>query len=70
MCQGDTSMVTMLWGDLQEIPLANLTGRHECVDWSRVQTWMRERHVDAFAPGVLVHPQFGKTPPDSLSHTF
>ena len=31
-------------------------GHHQCVDWKRLMSWVRERAVPIFEPGVLVQP--------------
>lgn len=59
MCQGDTSLLTMRWGKMQAIPLANLSSPHQCVDWNRLDAWAEERSVDVFQSGMLVHPVYG-----------
>lgn len=59
-CQGDITLLTMRWGKHQAIPLGNFSAPHECVNWNRLQNWSKERSMDMFAEGVLVHPVYGK----------
>lgn len=62
-CQGDATLLTIRWGQRQAVPLGNFTGAHECVDWGRLEGWSRERSVDVFAAGALVHPVLGPSFP-------
>lgn len=64
MCQGDASLVTMRWGKHQAIPLGNFSSAHECVNWDSLDNWAKQRSVDVFAPGVMVHPTLGPSFPD------
>ena len=60
MCRGDTTPLTMRWGQTQRVPLANFSSPHECVIWSGINEWARERSVkDILKPGYLKHPKFG-----------
>jgi hypothetical protein len=61
-CQGDITLLTMRWGKHQAIPLGNFDHLHECVNWDRLQDWSKERSMDMYAEGVLVHPVYGKLP--------
>lgn len=63
-CQGDSSIITMRWGKHQAIPFGNFTNPHECVNWDSLDNWAKERSVNVFAPGVLVHPTLGPSFPD------
>ena len=63
MCQGDTSLLTMRWGKMQAIPVANFSSPHQCVDWDRLDAWAEERSVDVFEPGTLIHPVYGTSMP-------
>jgi hypothetical protein len=56
----------MRWGKHQAIPLGNFSAPHECVNWDRLQEWSKERSMDMFADGVLVHPVYGKLPAQFL----
>jgi hypothetical protein len=53
----------MRWGKSQAVPIGNFTSPHECVNWDVLQAWAKERTVDMFKPGVLVHPVFGESFP-------
>ena len=30
------------------------------MQWEKIDEWMRERHLNVFAPGVIVHPTLGE----------
>jgi hypothetical protein len=59
MCQGDASPMTMKWGTMQPVPLANFDSPHECVDWNALDAWAEGRRVNVYEPGLVVHPQLG-----------
>ena len=60
MCHGDITPVTMRWGKTQPIPLADVTGPHECMNWARLNEWAKERSIkEVLKPGYLKHPKFG-----------
>lgn len=60
MCHGDTTPLTMRWGKMQKIPLANFSSPHECVSWAGINQWARERSVSRISePGYLKHPKYG-----------
>jgi len=59
-CHGDTTPLTYRWGHAQAIPLANLTSPHECVNFDNIVNWAKERSVDVFQPGLVVHPTLGE----------
>ncbi|KAI1160691.1 hypothetical protein F5B18DRAFT_631371 [Nemania serpens] len=63
-CAGDVSLLTMRWGVHTREPLANFTGRHECVNWDHIQDWAHDHVYDVMAPGVLVHPVLGPSYPN------
>lgn len=54
----------MRWGTHTREPLANFTGRHECVNWDHIQDWAHDHVYDVMAPGVLVHPVLGPSYPN------
>jgi len=63
MCNADLSLVTMRWGHLQPVPLANLTYPHVCKNWEDVVNWSKEHSVPHLKdPGWLNHPTLGKPP--------
>ncbi|KAF8865831.1 hypothetical protein BDZ45DRAFT_683824 [Acephala macrosclerotiorum] len=62
-CQGDATLLTMRWGKHQAIPLGDFRSPHECVNWESLDGWSKERSVDVFVPGVLVHPVHGPSFP-------
>ncbi|KAH7310929.1 hypothetical protein BKA65DRAFT_542990 [Rhexocercosporidium sp. MPI-PUGE-AT-0058] len=59
MCHGDTSLITFKWGTKQPVPSANWSTPHTCRSWEALDEWSKERHVDVFQPGLVVHPKFG-----------
>lgn len=59
MCQADTQIVTMKWGHEQAVPIGNFTNPHQCANWESIDNWAKDRWVDVFQPGLLVHPEFG-----------
>lgn len=62
-CQGDITLLTMRWGKYQAVPLGNFSAPHECVNWDSLQDWSKERSLDMFAEGMLVHPIYGASFP-------
>jgi hypothetical protein len=58
MCHGDVGLVTYQWSPDNLIPVANAT-IHECVDWTAIDKWTKERTVDMMKPGWLIHPTKG-----------
>jgi hypothetical protein len=34
---------------------------HTCRNWDAVDVWAKERKVDMYSPGLLVHPKFGES---------
>lgn len=60
MCQGDTTVLTMMWANYRLRPIGNLTSPHECVNWDRLMEWVEPHSVDLTVDGYLVHPKFGK----------
>ncbi|PWY65995.1 hypothetical protein BO70DRAFT_366615 [Aspergillus heteromorphus CBS 117.55] len=59
MCQGDTTVLTMMWADYRLRPIGNLTSPHECVNWDRLMEWVEPNSRDLTQEGWLVHPKFG-----------
>ncbi len=43
MCHGDTSLLTLKWAPWTKIPLANFSAPHQCVDWERLDGWVRPK---------------------------
>ncbi|KAF3004009.1 hypothetical protein E8E14_008793 [Neopestalotiopsis sp. 37M] len=58
-CRGDTSIVTMYWGDASAIPVADFDSPHACVNWEALVSWQQERRFDPKKPGYLRHPTLG-----------
>lgn len=60
-CNADTTIIPFFWGDNQGSPLASDKAKHTCVAWEPLEHWAAERSFDAFTPGLLVHPTYGKS---------
>ena len=60
MCHGDTSLITFKWGTKQPVPSANWSTPHTCRSWEALEEWNKERFVNVFQTGLVVHPKFGK----------
>ncbi|ATY59809.1 hypothetical protein A9K55_006355 [Cordyceps militaris] len=58
MCHGDVGLVIYSWQKDVLKPGANGTG-HTCVNWEKISQWTRERTVDVYEPGLIIHPQLG-----------
>ncbi len=58
-CSGDITVRTMQWDPKQLLPVAT-DNAHECANWDSINQWMKSRSVDAYKPGMLVHPILGK----------
>ncbi|KND91180.1 hypothetical protein TOPH_04039 [Tolypocladium ophioglossoides CBS 100239] len=59
MCRGDVS-ITMYWRDDVEMPIADFTLPHSCVNWNAIQDWSEKRSFDPMKPGYMRHPELGK----------
>lgn len=46
--------------DRTRVPIGLDEGHHQCVQWDKIDSWMKERSLNVFAPGVIVHPTLGK----------
>lgn len=66
MCHADVGLVIYSWQKDRLKPGANGTG-HTCAKWDKISKWTRERTVDIYKPGLIVHPQLGKS--YSLRHS-
>ncbi|KAI1177766.1 hypothetical protein F4777DRAFT_576583 [Nemania sp. FL0916] len=58
-CQADISVVTFTWGKRTTSPLGNLTTPHECVNWDSLSSWVENRGINVYEPGLLTHPTLG-----------
>ncbi|KAM4064468.1 hypothetical protein HRG_005163 [Hirsutella rhossiliensis] len=58
-CNADTTLIPIHWSTDSPGPVAQDSGKHQCVVWEGVYNWMAERSFSPFEPGVLVHPIFG-----------
>jgi hypothetical protein len=58
MCHGDIGLITFEWSPTNRIPVANAT-THQCVNWDKLDRWTKDRSLDMFKPGWLVHPTLG-----------
>jgi hypothetical protein len=63
MCQADMTLIPFRWGKIQAKPIANFRASHSCVNWDHINDWAGQHYVDAFEPGMLVHPTLGKQLP-------
>ncbi|MCJ1391842.1 hypothetical protein MMC18_004709 [Xylographa bjoerkii] len=64
MCRIDVSPVTFRWGHKQAMPLANFSSSHSCYSRDAFYDWSKEHSVDAYTPGLVVHPTLGPSYPD------
>lgn len=62
-CNADLSILPMQWGPTTRTPIGLDGGHHQCVQWEKIDSWMKERSLDVFAPGVIVHPTLGEAYP-------
>ncbi|KJZ71683.1 hypothetical protein HIM_08921 [Hirsutella minnesotensis 3608] len=58
-CNADTTLIPIRWSADSPGPVAQDSGKHQCVVWEDVYDRMAERSFDPFQPGLLVHPIFG-----------
>ncbi|KAH6605291.1 hypothetical protein Trco_006998 [Trichoderma cornu-damae] len=58
ICHGDVGLITFGWLDGYRIPVANETSR-QCVNWAKLENWVKDRAVDMMKPGWLIHPTMG-----------
>lgn len=58
MCHGDITVRTMKWQDDKLLPVAT-DNEHECVNWERIDEWMKGRSVEAWKGNLLIHPKLG-----------
>ncbi|KAI0016888.1 hypothetical protein F4780DRAFT_757603 [Xylariomycetidae sp. FL0641] len=66
ICHGDVGMVIYSWTPDSIKPGANGTA-HQCVDWPKIDHWARDRALDMYSPGLLVHPKFGAVYPEGAN---
>lgn len=62
MCKADMSPYTSRWYAKDPRPTGNSDIEHECVNWDLIRGAFKERHVDVWKPGNIVHPIFGMCP--------
>ncbi|KAF9893073.1 hypothetical protein FE257_012484 [Aspergillus nanangensis] len=67
-CNADLTVFPMQWGVETRIPFGIDQGRHQCMDWHRIEDWMKERSVDIYKPGLLMHPKLGWAYAEGLEH--
>ena len=60
MCRADTTLITFGWGHTVKLPQPDFTLEHTCADWNALDDWARERSIDVFEEGMLVHPTLGE----------
>jgi hypothetical protein len=68
MCNADSTILTMRWLDFTNLPSANWTTPHSCVDWDLLNTYAREHYVDTRQDGMMIHPKLGKLSASSIRH--
>ena len=54
--------------DSTRIPIGLDEGHHQCTQWDKIDGWMKERSLDVFTPGLIVHPTLGKYYEHPLCH--
>lgn len=59
MCHGDIAVVTYDWLPDDREPMPRWEIEHECVDWSKLNSWALDRRVSIFQEGMIVHPELG-----------
>ena len=42
------------------IPVGFDEDHHQFIQWDKIDSWMEERRINVFAPGMIVHPLLGK----------
>jgi hypothetical protein len=60
ICRGDVSIITMFWKDDVQLPIADFSLPHSCVNWNAIQEWSKQRSFDPMRPGYMKHPKLGK----------
>ena len=63
-CRGDVNVITHMWTDVDARPLVNMTSSHQCVNFDGVMEYAREHSVDVFQENYIMHPKFGRFPPN------
>jgi hypothetical protein len=58
-CRSDVSVLNYKWRTNSPFPDVDRSIVQECRNWPVVRQWSKEHAVDAFTPGLLVHPEFG-----------
>ncbi|EQL03603.1 hypothetical protein OCS_00683 [Ophiocordyceps sinensis CO18] len=58
MCHADVGLSTWHWRPNDSMPHADMMP-HTCRAWAAIDDWAKDRRVDMYQPGLLVHPQFG-----------
>ncbi|TQV94645.1 hypothetical protein IF1G_06656 [Cordyceps javanica] len=68
MCHGDVGLVIYSWQKDLLKPGANGTG-HTCVNWDKLAEWTKERTVNMYQPGLIIHPQLDPSPRYVIMHS-
>ncbi|KAI0128258.1 hypothetical protein BJ170DRAFT_682055 [Xylariales sp. AK1849] len=58
-CNADTTLIPVHWRAGNPKPVALDWGKHQCVNWESIESWMADHAFDPFEPGLLMHPEFG-----------
>jgi hypothetical protein len=48
--------MTFRWVDDSLDPKPNFVGEHTCVNWEKINSWVKERSFDVDDPKLLKHP--------------
>ncbi|KAH8750907.1 hypothetical protein BGZ57DRAFT_119934 [Hyaloscypha finlandica] len=57
-CHGDIGLSTWHWEDNNPMPMGH-TLPHVCKSWDKIDIWAKERKVNLYQIGLLVHPELG-----------
>lgn len=58
MCRSDVGLSTWHWVKDSHLPEGR-TMPHVCRKWDSIDDWIKQRKINIYQPGLLVHPTFG-----------
>jgi len=58
MCTPSLALLTLNWKSDREMPQPHFSYQHTCMNWDRIDTWVRDRSFDIFDKSLLVNPIF------------
>ncbi|KAK2591109.1 hypothetical protein QQS21_011197 [Conoideocrella luteorostrata] len=58
MCHADVGLSTWHWRADDKMPHADMMP-HTCRNWNAVDEWAKDRRINMYQAGLLVHPKFG-----------